>query len=72
MKVALGDSSGKYVLMMLNNSSCETRLNMFVRLMKSANCEGVLFSDCGAMMCCLMESCIALMMKSIPPLMPMA
>lgn len=72
MRVAMGDNSGKCVLMMSKSSSRETRLNMFVRSMNNADREGVLFSDCGVMMCRSMESCIALMMKSIPPSMPTA
>lgn len=50
MSVVIGVSSGKWVLMMLKSSSRETRLNMFLRSMKSADLVGRVLLDCGVMM----------------------
>lgn len=58
--------------MMSNNSSRETLLNMLVRSMNRAARVGRRSLDCGMMMLRSMESCMALMMKSIPSLTPTA
>ena len=72
MSVVRGVSSGKFVSMMLNSSSRDTLLNMFVRSANTAARVGRLFCVCGVIMCFSIDNCIAFMMKSIPPLMPMA
>lgn len=72
MSVVSGISSGKCLLMMSNSSSRETLLNILVRSMKAAARDGIFDWFCGAMINLSMESCIDLMMKSMPPLIPTA
>ena len=67
MRVVRGDNSGKCVCMMLKSSSLETMLNILVRSTKTAALDGVFDCSCGLMMNFSIESCMALMMKSIPP-----
>ena len=61
-----GDSSGKSLLMMSNSSCRETELNILVRSMKMAALEGVSFRCCGLSMNFSMDSCMVLIMKSMP------
>ena len=72
MSVAMGMSSGKFVLMISKSSSLETLLNMLVRSMKSAARVGVVSWCCGWMMWRSIESWMVLMMKSMPPATPTA
>ena len=72
MSVVSGISSGKCLRMMSKSSSLETLLNMLVRSMNAAARDGVSDRCCGVMMNLSMDSCIDLMMKSIPPLIPTA
>lgn len=61
-----GSNSGKSLLMMSNSSSRETALNMLVRSTKIAALDGVSWRCCGCSMNFSMDSCIVLMMKSMP------
>ncbi len=63
MKLA---SSGKLVWMMSKSSARETELNMLVKSTNTAACVGVLLFCCGCVMNLSIESCMDLMMKSIP------
>ena len=65
-------SSGKCSWTMSKSSSLEIMLNIFVRSIKTAALDGVECCCCGLMMYFSMDSCIALMMKSIPPSIPTA
>lgn len=67
-----GVSSGKCVCIMSKSSSLDTRLNIFVRSMKTAARVGEDPDFCGVMMNFSIESCIDFMMKSIPPSIPTA
>ncbi len=60
------DSSGKYLLMISKSSSRETALNMLVRSTKMAARDDKLFLCCCVMMNYSMDSCVLLMMMSIP------
>ena len=60
------DSFGKSLLMISKSSSREIALKMLVRSTKMAAPDGKLFLCCRAMMNFLMDSCMLLMMKSIP------
>jgi hypothetical protein len=60
------DSSGKSLLMISKSSLHETALNMLVRSTKMAAPDGKLFLCCHANMNFFMNSCMLLMMKSIP------
>ena len=60
------ESSGKSWLMMSKSSSRETALNMLVRSTKIAALDGESSLDWGETMNFSMESCMLLMMKSIP------
>lgn len=57
---------------MSKSSSRDMLLNMLVRSMNAAARDGSFDCCCGLMMYFSMDSCIALMMKSMPPLMPTA
>ena len=59
-------SSGKSVWMISKSSDRETELNMLVRSTNIAARVGVLLLCCGWVMKQSIESCILLMMKSIP------
>jgi len=65
-------SSGKSVAIMSNSSAHDTELNMLMRSTKNAAWEGVCLCCCGWLMNFLMDSCMLLMMKSIPFGTPMA
>ena len=57
---------------MSKSSSRDMLLNMLVRSMNAAARDGSFDCCCGLMMYFSMDSCIAFMMKSMPPLMPTA
>ena len=59
-------SSGKSVAIMSKSSARDTELNMLVRSTKIAAREGVCLCCCGWSMNFSMDSCMLLMMKSIP------
>ena len=50
----------------LQEFSCDTRLNISLRSRNTAALEGAWSFDCGTMMYFLTDSCMALMVKSIP------
>jgi hypothetical protein len=54
------------LLMTSKSSLHETALNMLVRSTKMTSHDGKLFFCCCAMMNFLMDSCMLIMMKSIP------
>ena len=70
----MGNNSGKLSCMVSINASHDTQLNMFLISVKKAalvgNCGGV--SSCGWVVFFSLESCMVLMMKTIPPSTPTA
>ena len=70
----VGECGGSgYLQWMTSNSlSRDTRLNIFLRSRNTAALEGAWSFDCGTMMCFLIDSCMALMMKSMPWWIPTA
>ncbi len=72
MRLVRGINSGKLVFMISNSSSRDTWLNIFVRSMNSAARVGSLWFFCGVLMWRSIDSCMDLMMTSMPPLTPTA
>ena len=72
MRFVTGRSSGKWLCIMCVSSCRETLLNIFVKSANTAARVGVFEFCCGSWMYFSTDKDIALIIKSIPPLMPTA